>query len=183
MPFNEILDQIISLIMRLNHSNHIFVKQSGLNAVNYIGTVLSADIITDKILPTVILLSSDRCVNVRIVAAKTLNHLKNYVTPQGLNKIKLSLKPLLHDPDPDVQYFASHTEYLVHYKVISYAPTALTPSRNLALFVYITRSDCVSHYYLILSAPTRISSQSDCVLPHPYHTNLSPKGFSHITEP
>ena len=108
MPFNEILDQIISLIMRLNHSNHIFVKQSGLNAVNYIGTVLSSDVITDKILPTVILLSSDRCVNVRIVAAKTLNRLKNYVTPQGLNKIKLSLKPLLHDPDPDVQYFASH---------------------------------------------------------------------------
>ena len=76
------------------------------------------------------------------------------------------------------KYFASHTEYLVHYKVISYAPTALTPSRNLALFVYITRSDCVSHYYLILSTPTRISSQSDCVLPYPYHINLSPKGFS-----
>ena len=60
---------------------------------------------------------------------------------------------------------------------------ALTSSRQSGSIVYIPLSDCVSHYCLILSAPTRISSQSDCELPHPYHTNLFPKVFSHTAEP
>lgn len=59
----------------------------------------------------------------------------------------------------------SHTGYPVPRKVISYVPLApsLLPGSP-PLSAYIPRSNCVSHYCLILSAPTHIFSQSDCVL-------------------
>lgn len=79
---------------------------------------------------------------------------------------------------------ASHTSSHVLYRVTSCAPTASTlPPGNPALSAYITRLYFVSRYCLILSAPTHISSQLDCVLPYLYHTNLFLKGFSHTAEP
>ena len=58
---------------------------------------------------------------------------------------------------------AFHTNCHVLYRVISCAPTTpALPPGNPAQSAYILRSDCVSRYCLILSAPTHISSQSTC---------------------
>lgn len=62
---------------------------------------------------------------------------------------------------------ASHTNCHVFYRIISCIPPALSISPdNLALSAHTLRSNCVSYYYLILSAPIHIPSQSNCVLPY-----------------
>ena len=91
--------------MRLNHSQRIPVRQAALLAASYIGQVLPQEVMTERILPPVILMASDKVVNVRILAAKTLNKLKAFVTQQGQQKIKLCMKQLANDPDADVKYF------------------------------------------------------------------------------
>lgn len=105
--FNEVIDAVISVIMRLNHSQKIPVRQAALLAASYIGQVLPQDVITERILPPVILMASDKVVNVRILAAKTLNKLKSFVNQSGLQKIKLCMKQLASDPDNDVRYFVN----------------------------------------------------------------------------
>lgn len=110
-PGKENRDLIIGLIVKLSYAVSISssIKQSAMRAVWYIGGSLPSDIISDKILPAVLLMGSDKVATVRITAAKTLHILKPYVDEQAKSKINLCLKLLSNDPDVDVKYFASNS--------------------------------------------------------------------------
>lgn len=99
-------DEIIGLLMRLNYSPTYSIRQASLFAVWYICDVLPPEIISEKILPSVLLIASDPVPNVRILAAKTLVRMKGYADSRGIAQINLCLKLLANDTDPDVKFFA-----------------------------------------------------------------------------
>ncbi|KAH0785252.1 Serine/threonine-protein phosphatase 2A 65 kDa regulatory subunit A beta isoform [Histomonas meleagridis] len=102
----EAKDFIISTLMKLNYSPIYSVRQSSLSAVWNLCNVLSAEDLSERVLPSVILMASDQVPNVRILAAKTLVKLLNFADEKGKIQVNVILKLLKNDSDPDVRYFA-----------------------------------------------------------------------------
>jgi serine/threonine-protein phosphatase 2A regulatory subunit A len=101
-------DEVIALLSRLNYSPSYSIRQVALFSVLYICDILPRSIVSEKILPSVLLIASDPVANVRLLAAKTLVKMKDYVDRRGLPQINLCLKLLANDPDSDVKFYATH---------------------------------------------------------------------------
>ena len=100
-------DEIVGLLMRLNYSPTYLIREAALLAVQYICDVIPQEIISEKLLPSVLLIASDPVPNVRILAAKTLGKMKDFADSRGTSQINLCLKLLANDADPDVKFFAT----------------------------------------------------------------------------
>lgn len=104
---DSVREEVISLLTRLNYSTTYLIREAALFAIWYLADVLAPDVISEKLLPSVLIMASDQIPNVRILAAKTLVRLKSYVDKRGIGKINLCLKLLANDDDSDVKFFAS----------------------------------------------------------------------------
>ena len=96
----QTLPEIIKVVTYL-------IREAALLAVQCICDVLPAEIISEKLLPSVLLIASDPVPNVRILAAKTLCKMKEFADSRGISQITLCLKLLANDADPDVKFFAT----------------------------------------------------------------------------
>jgi hypothetical protein len=84
------------------------IRQVALWAVWYLCDMLPRSLMSEKILPSVLLMASDQVANVRILAAKTLIRMRDYVDSRGVPQINLCLKLLANDVDIDVKWYAVH---------------------------------------------------------------------------
>jgi serine/threonine-protein phosphatase 2A regulatory subunit A len=104
----EFRDEIFQVLMRLNYSPLSGVRQASLMVVWFLSEAMPKNVVSEKMLSSVMLMASDTVPNVRLLAAKVLLKLKNFVDGRGINQVERGLRLLVNDADPDVKYFASH---------------------------------------------------------------------------
>ena len=103
----EVTDIILEVIISLIYDPTYSIRQAALFSMYYISDVLSKEENSEKILPSVLLMASDKIPNVKLLCAKVLIKLKTAVTQKGVAQINLCLKVLRKDSDSDVVFFAS----------------------------------------------------------------------------
>ncbi|OHT11584.1 HEAT repeat family protein [Tritrichomonas foetus] len=103
----EVTDMILEVLVSLIYDPTFSIRQAALLAAFYMADVLTPEENSKKILPSVLLMASDRIPNVKILCAKVLQKLKTCVNEKGISQINLCFKLLKKDTDSDVIYFAS----------------------------------------------------------------------------
>jgi serine/threonine-protein phosphatase 2A regulatory subunit A len=91
------------------HQNQNYLyRMTTLFAISALSEVIDGDVITDKMLPTVIKLSKDKVPNIRFNVAKCLGIISSKV---NINEVQQTIKPCLshlqNDKDQDVKFYAS----------------------------------------------------------------------------
>jgi hypothetical protein len=96
------------MLTRLIYFPHFGVRQASLLVAWHVCEVIPRQLVTEKVLSSVLLLAADPVPNVRLLAAKTMLKMKAYVDPKGVGQIDRGLKGLMNDSDMDVKYFATY---------------------------------------------------------------------------
>jgi serine/threonine-protein phosphatase 2A regulatory subunit A len=104
----RVTNEILQTVTRLHYSPQFCVRQASLLVAWHVCEVLPSQMVTERVLASVVLLASDHVPNVRILVAKTMHKLKDHVDAKGAGQIERGLKVLMNDADVDVKYFAAN---------------------------------------------------------------------------
>jgi hypothetical protein len=101
-----IRESMIALLHRLYYVTNQAIRQVALYAVWHMLEVIPKEVICEQMLPSVVLMAVYPVPNVRLLSAKLLMKMKNFIDDgKRSQQLSMCLYRLSSDPDPDVRYF------------------------------------------------------------------------------